>query len=235
MLTCSLVIPCYNEAKNIPALLERCAVLLQHQGIEVVIVDNGSTDDTASVLHASVGNYPGCRVVHVEKNQGYGYGILQGLKTSKADVVGWTHADLQTDPTDVLKALDIFKKHGASVFVKGKRYGRPLGDVFFTAGMGVFESVLLKQPLWDINAQPTLFSRALMESWKQPPYDFSLDLYAYYHAVKNHVPVHRFAVHFGKRLYGVSHWNTHWKSRYKFIKRTVQFSWNLRKRLVLCS
>ena len=49
----------------------------------------------------------------------------------------------------------------------------------FTFGMSVFESVLLRRPLRDINAQPTLFPRSLYETWTTPPEDFALDLYAY--------------------------------------------------------
>ena len=46
----SLVIPCYNEAANLPLLLERCKELAVRPGVEVVLVDNGSTDSTAEVL-----------------------------------------------------------------------------------------------------------------------------------------------------------------------------------------
>ena len=66
--------------------------------------------------------------------------------------------------------------------VKGNRQGRPLFDVFFTAGMSLFETCYLHMKLYDINAQPNLFPRTFYESWENPPYDFSLDLYALYMA-----------------------------------------------------
>ena len=48
--------------------------------------------------------------------------------------------------------------------------------------MSLFETLLLRTRLWDINAQPTMFHRDFFASWDRPPHDFSLDLYAYYGA-----------------------------------------------------
>lgn len=227
----SLVIPCYNEAANIPLLLERCRKLTEQPDVEVVLVDNGSTDESPIVLSNLLPSYPGCRSVRVEQNQGYGFGILAGLKSATGDILGWTHADMQTDPMDALRGIEIFKKNGMDVFVKGRRHGRPLGDVAFTVSMSLFETLLLAQPLWDINAQPTMFSRAFFESWREPPHDFSLDLYAYYQAKRVGLAVHRFPVLFGERAHGVSHWNVNWAAKRKFIRRTVNFSLQLRKSL----
>jgi glycosyltransferase involved in cell wall biosynthesis len=225
----SLVIPCYNEEKNIPELLKRCIKAVQSPGVEVVLVDNGSTDGTSRILSELLPSHPGCRCVRVPVNKGYGFGILEGLRAAKGNVLAWTHADMQTDPVDVLKGLSFFEEHGDSVFVKGRRFGRPWSDVFFTCAMGVFESFLLRLPLWDINAQPTMFSKSFFSTWENPPHDFSLDLFAYYQAKKQGLRVFRFPVYFGKRLHGVSHWNIDWKSKKKFIERTVRFSVQLRK------
>lgn len=226
----SLVIPCYNEAANLPLLLERCKDIASSE-VEVILVDNGSTDTTQQVLLQLLPRYPGCRSVRVERNQGYGFGILAGLKAAQGDILGWTHADMQTDPQDALRGLALFDRHGKNVFVKGRRYGRPLADIAFTLGMSVFETVLLRKPLWDINAQPTMFSRIFFETWSEPPADFSLDLYAYYQARHQGLPIHRFAVRFGERAHGVSHWNVNWAAKRKFIRRTVDFSLQLRKNL----
>ncbi len=224
----SLVIPCYNEAANLPLLLERCKVFARWQDCEVVLVDNGSTDQSPEVLAELLRDYPSCRSIRVEVNQGYGYGILEGLRAARGEILGWTHADLQTDPQDALCGMALFEQHGPNIFVKGRRYGRPFGDVVFTVGMSVFETVLLGKPMWDINAQPTMFSRAFFESWHEPPNDFSLDLFAYYQARRMGMPVHRFPVRFGERAHGVSHWNVNWAAKRKFICRTVDFSLKFR-------
>ena len=227
----SLVIPCYNEAANLPLLLERCKKLADQPGVEVVLVDNGSTDNTAEVLQNLLPLYPGCRSIRVEKNQGYGFGIVSGLKAANGEILAWTHADMQTDPQDALHGLDLFEKHGDDIFVKGRRYGRPFMDVVFTVGMSVFETLLLARPMWDINAQPTMFSRRFFESWVNPPDDFSLDLYAYYQAQSCGLKVHRFPVKFGERAHGVSHWNVNWAAKRKFIRRTIDFSLQLKKNI----
>lgn len=224
----SLIIPCYNEAANIPLLLERCRGLEKKTGVEVVLVDNGSTDTTQNILEAMLPQYPACRSVRVQKNQGYGFGILSGLNAANGDILGWTHADLQTDPQDALLGLQLFEQHGPDIFVKGKRYGRPFADMLFTVGMSVFETMLLGKFMWDINAQPNMFSRTFFESWTKPPNDFSLDLYAYYQAKAQRRPVFRFPVKFGDRAHGVSHWNVSWSEKYKFISRTMQYSVKLR-------
>ncbi len=227
----SLVIPCYNEAANLPLLLDRCRPVGATPGVEVILVDNGSTDATAAVLAERLPSYPGCRSIRVEQNQGYGYGILQGLRAAQGQILAWTHADMQTDPQDALKGLSLFAENPERTFVKGQRYGRPLADVVFTVGMSLFETLLLGRRLWDINAQPTMFPRSFFQTWTQPPHDFSLDLYAYYTAWAQGLRVRRFDVLFAKRAHGTSHWNVDWKSKLKFIRRTVAFSLTLRRSL----
>ena len=227
----SLVIPCYNEATSLPTLVEQCKKCLVKSGLEIILVDNGSTDRTTDILKNLLTPEERIRSIRVEHNRGYGYGILAGLKASGGEIIGWTHADLQTDPQDVLEGLGILEREGAELFVKGRRYGRPLGDSFFTVGMSLFETLLLKKPLWDINAQPTLFPRSFFECWKAPPHDFSLDLYAYYQALSMGLSVRRFPVKFGPRAHGVSHWNIDWTSKVKFIRRTINFSLQMKRGL----
>jgi glycosyltransferase involved in cell wall biosynthesis len=229
----SLVIPCYNEASNLPLLFDRCMQVFTRGVVEVVFVDNGSSDRSPEVFAELVPKHPFARMVRVEVNQGYGHGILAGLAAAKNDILGWTHADMQTDPEDALTGLAMFAQAPgpARLFVKGRRYGRPLADVFFTAGMGVFETVLLGKPMWDINAQPTLFHRSFFDGWNNPPHDFSLDLFAYYTARTGGLSIRRFPVRFGDRAHGTSHWNVNWRAKLKFIRRTLDFSFELRRRL----
>lgn len=226
----SLVIPCYNEAANLPLLLERCASL-NRADIEVILVDNGSTDQSSEVFQNLLPQYPHCRSVRVPINQGYGFGILSGLQAATGEFLAWTHADMQTDPKDVLKGLAILDARGSNIYVKGRRIKRPFADAFFTIGMSVFETLLLRTRLWDINAQPNMFPRSFFETWVNPPHDFSLDLYVYFTARNQGLPVYRFPVEFGERAHGVSHWNVNWEAKKKFILRTIDFSFELKKRL----
>ena len=98
----SLVIPCYNEGKNIPLILERCKTFSEYPDIEVILVDNGSTDQTPKILSDLLPIHPNCRSIRVEQNQGYGFGIKSGLESATGDILAWTHADMQTDPQDII-------------------------------------------------------------------------------------------------------------------------------------
>lgn len=227
----SIVVPCYNEEENIPLILERFNDVINEEDVEVVLVDNGSTDGSAEVFSELLPRYPFARTVKVPVNQGYGYGILQGLDECRGEYIGWTHADMQTDPADVIKALGLIEREKGLVFVKGNRKGRPPFDVFFTLGMSVFETCYLREKLYDINAQPNIFPKVFYQGWENPPHDFSLDLYVLYTARKKGLKVVRFAVDFPERVHGMSKWNTGLAAKWKFIKRTVDFSVKLKKSL----
>lgn len=229
----SIVIPCYNEAENIPLLLKRFSDVLQDEQIEVIIVNNGSTDNSAEIIDSMLPEFPFAKTILVEINQGYGYGILKGLDAAEGDYIGWTHADMQTDPADVVKAYNLIKQNSdKQVYVKGNRKGRPFFDCIFTWGMGVFETLYFHTSMKDINAQPNIFPKSFYQTWENPPYDFSLDLYAVYMAKKAGIIVIRFPVLFPKRIHGESKWNNEgWKSKWKFIKRTLKFSVELKHRI----
>ena len=232
MIRLSLVIPCYNESSNLPELVKRCKMFEMHDDIEVILVDNGSIDNTHEVMTKLLKSYDTIKMVTVEKNIGYGFGVLSGLKVARGEYLAWTHADLQADPFDVMKGLEIAEENDKShsVFIKGRRYGRSLRDVVFTWAMSVFESLLLQKCLWDINGQPNIFHRSFYESWENPPYDFSLDLFVYYMAKNADLKVYRFPVLFGERLSGIGH-NDLLSSKIKFSLRTIKYSLNLRRHL----
>lgn len=229
----SIIIPCYNEEKNIRLILNKFEEVIKRDDVEVILVNNGSTDNSKNVFNEQVPSYPFARVVNVEVNQGYGFGIVSGLKEAKGEFVGYTHADMQTDPADVLKALEIIEKENnpKNCYVKGDRKGRAIFDQFFTMGMSAFETVYLGKKLWDINAQPNIFHKSFFERLNNIPKDFSLDLYFLYTAQKQGLEVIRFDVVFPERIHGESSWNTGFSSKWKFIKRTLDFSFKLKKEL----
>ncbi len=227
----SLIIPGYNESANLPVLFKSCKKLidsLNHE-LEIIFVNNGSTDNTHEVLADLLLIYPNIKSILVQTNQGYGYGVLQGLKAANGEILAWTHADMQTDPNDLIYGFNLIPKDYDNFYIKGLRKNRKFIDCFFTFGMSIFESILFKMRLWDINAQPTIITRKFFQTWQFPPNDFSLDLYTYHLAKKNKLRIIRFPVKFDKRLHGISSWNKNWSSKMKFIKRTVTYSINLNK------
>jgi glycosyltransferase involved in cell wall biosynthesis len=161
-----IVIPCFNEAGNLMGLIDEChKTILESNGrLSFILVDNGSTDSTNKIFSENNFESKGIRFVSCTVNMGYGGGIVAGLKQTTTEIVGWTHADLQTPLIDCLRALEHIEK-GHS-FAKGKRDGRSLIDRFFSIGMGVYESCLFRAPLWEVNAQPTLFTKEFFFTWK---------------------------------------------------------------------
>lgn len=226
-----IVIPCFNEAGNLSALIDECyKIIHESKGrINFILVNNGSLDSTNKIFSENSLESKGIRFITCAVNKGYGGGIVAGLNQTTAEIVGWTHADLQTPLIDCLRGLECIEK-GHS-FAKGMRNGRPLIDRFFSIGMGVYESCLFRAPLWEVNAQPTLFTREFFLTWKNVPTDFSLDLYALVMAHKSQESISRFKVHFLPRVSGSSHWNHGFLSRLHFVKRIVNYSLILRREL----
>jgi glycosyltransferase involved in cell wall biosynthesis len=230
----SIIVPCYNEAKNIPSLLNMFDKALTRNDVELIIVNNGSTDGSQKILAQLSCQYPFLKIVDVAVNQGYGFGVMSGLRSAKGDFLGWTHADLQTDPADVIKAYDLIQQQKIPelCYAKGDRKGRPIFDQFFTSGMSLFETLFMGKKLWDINAQPNIFHRSFFDKWQEnAPDDFSLDLYVLFMAQHLKLNVQRFDVFFPERIHGTSSWNDGFSSKWKFIKRTVEFSVELKKEL----
>ena len=124
----SLIIPCYNEGENIPLLINRLKKIFKDKGNEVILVNNGSTDQTQEIIDKQIKGLENFKVVRIFKNIGYGHGILKGLEIARGEILGWTHADLQTDPNDALKALDFFDSIKKPLFIKGLRKGRSIYD-----------------------------------------------------------------------------------------------------------
>jgi glycosyltransferase involved in cell wall biosynthesis len=234
----SVVVPCYNEAGNIPLIIERFSAVIENcPDLEVVLVNNGSSDDSASVIQQQLEQCePLLRdhfvIVNVPVNKGYGYGIMQGLHAASGDVLSWTHADMQTDPADINVA---YQKIAASDYscclIKGKRKNRNIMDELFTSGMQLFVAVTLGVNINDINAQPKMFHRSFYDKYlkEDAPDDFSLDLYLLYMAKINGYKILEIPVYFAKRLHGEAKGGGSWKTKFKLIQRTVKYILKLKE------
>lgn len=233
----SIVIPCYNEQDNLEYLFRTLdPVAAQNMPLEIILVNNGSTDNSQKVLEQQIAqrNTDAFRIEIVEKNLGYGFGILSGLRAAKGDILAVTHADRQTDPMDVIKAYNIFTaQNNAMCLVKGRRVKRRLGEWFFSTGMGWFATIVLRKYLMDINAQPKLFSKAFFEKVEaKAPNDFALDTYFLYMAQKLG-KVKEFPVIFAKRVAGEAKGGSgaSWAVRKKLVKRCFGYIIELNKQV----
>ena len=232
----SIVIPCYNEGENILKLFELCRKAIKNRNdIEVVFVNNGSTDLTRKFIEQSVlkDKYSFAKLCNVENNIGYGNGILKGLELANGKILSWTHADLQTDPKDVIACFELYKKdlYNSKCIVKGSRKKRNIFDTLFTYGMSLVSSFLLKSRLWDINAQPKVFNKSFMKILINAPIDFSLDLYFLYISNKNNIKINSYPVYFHDRLHGIAKGGGSLMGKIKLIKRTFKYILKLRKEI----
>ena len=97
----SLVITCYNEEKNIKELFDQISILENKFFLEVIIVNNGSTDNSAEVISSKKNIIKNLKVIEIKKNIGFGNGVKQGIKNSTSNIICYTHADLQFDLENV--------------------------------------------------------------------------------------------------------------------------------------
>ena len=232
----SIILPCYNEAKNIALIFARIVPLLSdREDIEVILVNNGSQDDSSAVMERELqtANLRSIRLCHVPVNRGYGYGIMSGIREAQGEFIAWTHADLQTDPADVVTALEkmLQEDNPKQTFLKGQRCERPFLDEIFTRGMAMISSFALGVPLFDINAQPKLFHRSFLPYLAVPPDDFSLDLYALYQAQKHGFRMLKQDVHFGQRKFGIAKGGGTFKGKVKLVQRTWRYIFQLRSEI----
>lgn len=237
----SIIIPCFNEAKNVAPVLGQLEKLVKYsqENIEIIIIDGGSTDNTPKELAEVFKKLPpeNFKLILNKKRGGYGGDIIQALSNAKGKVLAWTHADLQTDPYDVISAYESYKKlaiDNKKIFIKGARKNRRFMEVFFTLGMQIVSFLVLKKYLSDINAQPKLFDRNFYEKYLKTSYpgDFSLDLFALYQAKSNGYDIRTIPVFFKKRMHGEAKGGGGgWKMRLNLIKRTFKYIFELRKKI----
>ncbi|MGC8739554.1 MAG: glycosyltransferase family 2 protein [Candidatus Hydrogenedens sp.] len=120
----SVVIPCYNEAENIPLLVERIDRVFKEGLIgnyECILVDDGSNDSTPEVIESLKFSYPYLVSIRLKKNSGQSYALWKGLKVARGKHIVILDGDLQNDPNDIPQLLD---KLQTVDFVQGYRQER---------------------------------------------------------------------------------------------------------------
>jgi len=104
----SIVIPIYNEERNIPILYEKLKSVLNRIPLkhEIVFVDDGSTDGSRKLLEEIAGKDESVRVVEFSRNFGQTPAMMAGMDISKGDVIITMDGDLQNDPEDIPRLLE---------------------------------------------------------------------------------------------------------------------------------
>jgi glycosyltransferase involved in cell wall biosynthesis len=176
----SLIVPCYNEQDVIPYTIPQLVHAFAADGhrLELVACDNGSTDRTGEIISRFAAE--GLPVVHhrVEKNEGYGNGILQSIPVCSAPWIGVIPADGQVDAEDAARLFKILKQTDGRVLGKVRRrfrmdgLSRKIVSVLYNGFVWV---------LWprigsiDVNGLPKIIHRDVIAALDLESKDWFLD------------------------------------------------------------
>ncbi len=108
----SVVVPVYNEEESVALLCEKLHAAVSGLGIsyEIVLVDDGSHDRTWELLKELSHKYPCLRLIQFRRNFGQTAAMSAGFRESKGEIVVTLDADLQNDPADIPKLLELMKQ-----------------------------------------------------------------------------------------------------------------------------
>jgi glycosyltransferase involved in cell wall biosynthesis len=152
----SLIIPAYNEAESLPELLSWVYRVCEplYESYEVIVVDDGSTDNTWQVLKELKERYPQrLRAIRFARNYGKSGALYQGFQEAKGEVIITLDADLQDSPDEIPALYDLITNEGYDLVSGWKRHRRdPLSKTIpsklFNATVRLFTGI----PLHDFNS-----------------------------------------------------------------------------------
>jgi len=176
----SLVMPCYNEQEVVGATVSDLLFAFETAGValELVAVDNGSSDETGVILESLAAEEPRVVVHRIERNLGYGFGILNAFPRCSAAWIGHIPADGQVDAEDVVRLYRLASRTDGRIVAKVRRRFRLDG-----AKRSVVSALynVLMGLLWpgigstDINGVPKLVRREVLEALRLESRDWMLD------------------------------------------------------------
>jgi glycosyltransferase involved in cell wall biosynthesis len=160
----SLIMPCYNEQAVIPYTIPQLVQAFEQAGhrLELIACDNGSRDRTSEIIKSLAAK--GLPVVHhrIERNEGYGNGILQSIPLASAPWVGIVMADGQVDAEDVARLFEVLKHTDGRVLGKVRRRFRMDGltrKIVSVAYNGLVWLLWPRLGSIDINGNPKIVHR----------------------------------------------------------------------------
>ncbi len=160
----SLILPCYNEAEAIPYTFPQLAQAFEEAGhrLELVGVDNGSSDETSARLEELREQGLPIVTVKVEVNQGYGFGLLSGIPHASAPWIGFLPADGQVDAEDVVRLFEALSPCGPNTMGKVRRRFRmdgPARKVISIVYNGLVWGLFPGLGSIDVNGTPKILHR----------------------------------------------------------------------------
>jgi dolichyl-phosphate beta-glucosyltransferase len=162
-----LVVPCYNERARLA--VDQIGALIGDRRVSLVLVDDGSTDDTLELLRSIERNNSKVTVLALARNGGKGEAVRAGLISAGVndpDWVGYIDADMATPVTEVLRLLDVATTTAGVDVLLGSRVallGRDVRRSAFRHYTGrvfaTFASLVLAKPVYDTQCGAKLFRR----------------------------------------------------------------------------
>ncbi|OGS22598.1 MAG: hypothetical protein A2252_03195 [Elusimicrobia bacterium RIFOXYA2_FULL_39_19] len=174
----SLVIPFYNEEKNAEFVCNDILHTFRNKQLtfELIAVNNGSQDNTPEILARQSQNNKEIKVVKVDVNQGYGHGVLQGLKTAKGVFIGYSVGDRQISADDVYEVFNEARMNDLE-YCQGKRTNRKdtLLRTLNTRFFHFIFHILFPSPITDNGSNPKIFKKTWYERIQPESKDWFLD------------------------------------------------------------
>ncbi len=160
----SLVLPAYNEADNIAPMVAEAMPALEavSDDFEIIVVDDGSADDTAAVTRRVMESNPHVRLIEHPVNQGFGAAVFSGFTNAEKDWIFYTDADRQF----VLGELENFVPlMDQADLIAGYRAPRrdPFLRVFYGKGWSMLCTLVFGYTVRDVDCGFKLFRREIIE------------------------------------------------------------------------
>lgn len=205
----SIVIPAYNEAESLPNLLQK----IEHNMSslkrvwEVIVVDDGSSDQTLSVLKSLRKQYPSLKIISFRKNYGKSAALSAGFKMAKGEIVITMDADLQDDPEEIPTLISKLEVENLDLVSgwKKKRHD-PITKTIPSKLFNFVTSVMTGIKLHDFNCGLKAYRQAVTRDLKiyGELHRFLPALAHWYGYKVGEVPVKHHPRKFGKTKFGIS-------------------------------
>lgn len=227
----SLIISFYNESKNIHALADEIEKLKKNNKFlkEVILVDNGSKDDTGEILK-KICYQNSYTFVHNENSYGYGDGYFSGIKKASSTYILMNHSDLQFS-FDIVNEFNVIFESEEIISCFVKRTGRTKISSFKTLIARTLCMIIFRHYVPEVNGQPKLFPKKIFNNISLYPRGYAFDLFIFKLLKKNNIQIKWFYNKELPRLEGVSSWSKSFKNQFYNLLKYLKEA-NLIKKIV---